>query len=192
MTASNRFLNAFMASVRSGLFLALAASLHCLTATAGELPVLLKKTVLLSPEINGRLVNAGVPLAGRTVIRYLNYDNDYEDEAVTDSEGRFHFDPVSIKSARPNNPFDETRIFQLLKIIVEGQEVVLWGHTREIPDRKGIPYIDKKLSGAVFDVSLDYAHYIFLSPDDGFTYAIIGNIKADDFHEKNIMKDMGI
>lgn len=189
MTASNRFLNVLIASARSGFLLALAASLHCLTATAGELPVLLKKTVLLSPEINGRLVNAGVPLAGQTVMRYLNYDNSYEDEAVTDSDGRFHFDPVSIKSSRPNNPFDETRIFQLLIITIEDKEIALWGHTREIPDRKGIPLIDTKLLNAEFDLAQKDAQYFFIDPADGFEYVIMGRIKTEGYSDRYFFKD---
>lgn len=191
MTAGNYFLHAFSTRRVARGFIGLLIPLLCFTANAGELPMLLKKTVLLSPEIKGRLVNAGVPLAGQKITRYLDYDTPLYDHATTDSHGRFHFESVSIKSSLPNNPFDETRIFQALTVTIDHQELDLWGHTREIEDRKGIPIIDSKLANAEFDIAQDAAQYIFKDPEDGFRYAIAGYIKADGYIEKHLFKDMG-
>lgn len=89
-----------------------------------------KKTEIhLSPEVNGIVTLEGVPLGEMLIYRTLDYDKEYRDETTTDEQGRFHFPAKVVKSRRPGNLLDETRVRQVIGLTFQEQTHLLWYHT---------------------------------------------------------------
>jgi len=102
-----------------------------------------KYDVHLSPEVHGSVRNNGVPLQNVEVYRSLDYDKNYRETTRTDSNGQFSFPVKVIKSRRPGQLFDETRIRQVIGLDYEGEKYLLWyltdeaGPYRAIAERLG-------------------------------------------------------
>ncbi len=82
----------------------------------------------MSPEVKGRLTDAGNPVAGVTITRSLRYSDGTErsDQTQTDGQGQFEFPAVTIQSGRPGSMFGVDHINQRLEASTRGQELVLW------------------------------------------------------------------
>lgn len=96
---------------------------------AGALGFGRKSQVHLSPEVRGRIFLNGDPVYGATVIRTLDYDQEYREETVTGENGAFYFPEEAILSNRPGRLLDETRVRQIVTVHHEGQRYILWYHT---------------------------------------------------------------
>ncbi|MBU2873583.1 carboxypeptidase-like regulatory domain-containing protein [Marinobacter salexigens] len=90
-----------------------------------------KYDVHLSPTVHGSVRNNGVPLENVEVYRSLDYDKNYGETTRTDSNGQFSFPEKIIKSRRPGQLFDETRIRQVIGLVYEGEKYLLWYLTGE-------------------------------------------------------------
>ncbi len=82
----------------------------------------------MSPEVQGRLTDAGNPVAGVTITRSLRYSDGTErsDETQTDSQGQFEFPAVTIQSGRPGSIFGVDYIHQQIEASHSGQTFHLW------------------------------------------------------------------
>ncbi|WP_417502992.1 DUF6795 domain-containing protein [Marinobacter sp.] len=97
-----------------------------------------KYDVHLSPEVHGSVRNNGVPLENVEVYRTLDYDIEYRDTILTDSNGQFSFPEKIIKSRRPGQLFDETRIRQIIGLVYEDEKYLLWYLTDDIGPYRAI------------------------------------------------------
>jgi hypothetical protein len=156
---------------------------------AGSLLMFGKKKIFLSPEIHGTLLNHGKPVPATEITRLLAYEDDHIDTAVTDANGKFYFPEVTIQSSLPNNPFDETRVVQVITIEDHdfeghdsGSNIYLWGHQRGRITRVAVT--DDRLSKIVFDLSFTDTGYDFLDPETGKRYYITGLFKQEGYIEK--------
>lgn len=104
----------------------LLALLYSEYGVTGMFGIFDKAEVHLSPEVMGVVTLGGEPLAGIRVYRTLDYDREYKDWTVTDGEGRFSFSEVNIKSRRPRQLGDETRVRQVIGLDYEGKNYLLW------------------------------------------------------------------
>jgi len=97
-------------------------------AMAGMFGFLKRYDVHLCPEVRGRITLKGQPLSELTVTRAITYGKVYEDSAVTDANGDFHFPEKDIRSNIPGRLFDETRKRQVVYVDHDDQRYLLW-HT---------------------------------------------------------------
>lgn len=107
-------------------FVLLLALFYSEYGVTGMFGIFDKVEVHLSPEVRGVVTLAGEPLSGIRVYRTLDYDREYKDWAVTDDEGRFWFSEKNIKSRRPNQLGDETRVRQVIGLDYQGENYLLW------------------------------------------------------------------
>ena len=86
-----------------------------------------KHEIHLSPEVQGQLLKYGEPVEGAPIFRELFYDGDHwEDQAITDSSGRFHFPEKIIRSSAPGRPLAEPRNVQVITVDWEDETYLLW------------------------------------------------------------------
>lgn len=95
-------------------------------ATAGMFGFLTRYDVQLSPEVKGRVTLDGKPLSDVEIYRTLTYGEERLDRTRTDSDGAFRFPERNIKSRRPGRLFDETRVRQVVGLIYEDKNYLLW------------------------------------------------------------------
>ncbi len=98
---------------------------------------LFKKSVDVEvfPAVSGRITNQGEALAGVKLKRGYYYVDDMDDWAmdytVTDSDGRFVFPELTMKSKHPNSLFPSIIILQMIKLdddrYQEYEEAFIWG-----------------------------------------------------------------
>jgi len=110
--------------------------------------------VCLFSAISGKVTLHGKPLSHIKITRNANYWNkdNHADETVTDTQGRFHFEPMFVQSrhiSRSMNPI----IFETLIIHYQGKEYVGWDTTNEdtvpnmeLGNNKPIPPLSCELS----------------------------------------------
>ena len=86
----------------------------------------LKKEYLFS-EVEGQLLNNGVPVSNITIRQMCSGDDqvDITFETQTDAEGRFRFAEVT-QPSRFHGPFDPFSVPQLLTAIIDNKEEDLW------------------------------------------------------------------
>ena len=78
--------------------------------------------VEMSPEVQGRITDGGKPVAGMQVARSLIYDGYQQgkeqlEHTTTDTDGRFSFSPLIIKSRLPGDIFGQNmRIAQAVYV----------------------------------------------------------------------------
>ncbi|WP_143421377.1 DUF6795 domain-containing protein [Halovibrio salipaludis] len=82
--------------------------------------------VLLSPKVEGQILEGGNPVPNVKVIRELTYEDEYTDQTRTDDEGYFQLPEKWIRSRIPGRMFDETRIRQIVDAEKDGQAYLLW------------------------------------------------------------------
>lgn len=86
-----------------------------------------KHEIHLSPEVKGQLLDNGQPVVGAPVFRELFYDGDqWDDQAVTDSDGHFYFPGKVIQSSAPSRPLAEPRNVQFITADWQGETYILW------------------------------------------------------------------
>ncbi|EKO3565478.1 DUF6795 domain-containing protein [Vibrio metschnikovii] len=97
-------------------------------ASQGNMFNFLKKNnYIISPEISGHLTQDGQVLAGMDV--YLEggfLKNRYHDNAKTDLNGRFYFEPIVHSQWLKKNPLNQAYSYIGIYIIVEREKVYLW------------------------------------------------------------------
>jgi len=93
--------------------------------------------VCLFSEVNGVVTREGKPLAGVKLVRSAEInDKTHTDSAVTDAQGRFHFDAKFTKSVNailPVEPF----IYQKIFIHHDGKEYRAWEVDKRNYDENG-------------------------------------------------------
>ena len=84
--------------------------------------------VHLCPEVKGRLVNNGAPLANVRILRTLSYsDGKYtKDECYTDSNGEFEMPEMSLRSSQPALLIAEKFTSQRILAHYENEAFLLW------------------------------------------------------------------
>jgi len=88
--------------------------------------------VEMSPEVRGRITDAGKPVVGMQVARSLTYKGyqkgkEQLEHTVTDSDGRFSFKPLIVKSRLPGDLFGQNmRIAQAIYVERGEQLYSLW------------------------------------------------------------------
>ncbi|MBB1386445.1 hypothetical protein H5119_12995 [Pseudoalteromonas sp. SG45-5] len=84
--------------------------------------------VHLCPEIKGRLVNNGTPLANVKISRSLSYsDGKYtKDECFADSNGEFEMPEMSLRSSQPALLIAERFTFQRIFVHNKNEVFLLW------------------------------------------------------------------
>ena len=84
--------------------------------------------VHLCPEVKGRLVNNGAPLANVRILRTLSYsDGKYtKDECFTDSNGEFEMPEMSLRSSQPALLIAEKIRWQEITAQYSGDNFILW------------------------------------------------------------------
>lgn len=82
--------------------------------------------VHLSPEVNGVVMLDGNPAKGARVVRTLDYDQEYQEETLTNEGGAFYFPEKTIQSSRPGKLLDETRVRQIVTVTYQGEKYLLW------------------------------------------------------------------
>lgn len=113
-------------------------SLALLSILAFLLPLMASAMIFAKPlvlfsAIDGRVTRAGQPVAGARIERsYLWHwkDRRSKDEALTDSLGRFHFDPVTDSSFTARLVPHEPLVQQTLVIRLDGQEYLAWKYSK--------------------------------------------------------------
>lgn len=119
------------------------------------------KKVDLCSKVYGRILQHGKPMTNLKVIRSLDYigEHKYQDSTVSNGDGMFLFEPYSIKSRAPKRLFSETRVFQYIYVIYEGEEKVLWSAMQY--GRDEIPAYSKKLSSMCCELSNPKVNFDF-------------------------------
>ncbi|WP_211910523.1 DUF6795 domain-containing protein [Vibrio sp. B1FLJ16] len=88
-----------------------------------------KRLVHLCPAINGRLMDGDKPLKEVTIKRGIAYGELYEDETITDKEGKFSFPIHEYETRKPLNPLDEKRVLTYLFVEIDGEKKDIWYST---------------------------------------------------------------
>ncbi|WP_417521753.1 DUF6795 domain-containing protein [Marinobacter sp.] len=117
-----------------------------------------KYDVHLSPEVHGSVRNNGVPLENVEVYRSLDYDKNYGETTRTDSNGQFSFPEKVIRSRRPGQLFDETRIRQVIGLVYEGEKYLLWYLTDEFGPHRAVA---EKLAALNCDLTTPEMEFAF-------------------------------
>ncbi len=135
---------------------------------------LFKKSVDVEvfPAVAGRITNQGEALAGLKLKRGYHYvsamDEMVWDYTVTDSEGRFTFPELTMKSKRPNSLFAENRIIQMIQLdddrYQEYAEAFIWG--AKSVGVKHISYFIERLS--MLDCDLESPEMVHEIIDEEF------------------------
>lgn len=120
-----------------------------------------KARVHLCPEVRGVLMQGGQPLAGIKIVRSLDYDGEIVDFAITQDDGRFHFEEKNIFSRKPNNPWALNHaVAQSIWTEVTGKKINLWFTTS--PGIKEHPILTEKLLSLNCDVEKE--EFVFKYP----------------------------
>ncbi|RBW47025.1 hypothetical protein DS885_05340 [Psychromonas sp. B3M02] len=86
-----------------------------------------RETFLLSPPVQGQLLDDGKAVVGKTVYRELYYDGRHLDQTVTDQQGRFIFPSSTIKTSKPSSMFGSGSLMQHIYLGEPGEnELTLW------------------------------------------------------------------
>ncbi|QLE84733.1 hypothetical protein FLM48_06300 [Shewanella sp. Scap07] len=136
--------------------------------------------VHLCPEVKGRLVNNGQPLANVRITRGLYYsDGKYtEDECYTDNNGNFSMPAMSLRSSQPSLLIAEKMTHQQIIGHISGVKYKLWSSTPS-----GIEYIEEyavKLSSMIADISYDETSFYFNSHQTDYRYRASGICRWND------------
>ncbi len=131
-----------------------------------------KQDYVLSAPIKGVLLSDGKPQVGVEVVRSLTYGKEYIDKYVTDSDGRFSFPEKVIRTAKPNNMFDNTSVHQHVYIdngTAEG--IVVWYAIISLfPNSKTLV---KLLGNLICDIAKEPQTYdIPIAEDKSHTFTI--------------------
>ncbi len=96
-------------------------------AAAEMLSMFKKETVVLCPEVRGRILNEDVPVSGVTVTRDLHYGKQRIEKTVTNENGEFRFSEKTIRSSKPNGLFSgNSKIRQVIYATLKGSDFLLW------------------------------------------------------------------
>ncbi|MDN2664612.1 hypothetical protein OW492_14635 [Psychromonas sp. 14N.309.X.WAT.B.A12] len=86
-----------------------------------------RETFLLSPPIQGQLLDTGKVVVGKTVYRELYYDGRHLDQTVTDQHGKFTFPASTIRTSTPSSMFGNDSLMQHIYLGKPGEnEFTLW------------------------------------------------------------------
>ncbi len=90
--------------------------------------------IYIFSEVDGVVSMKGKPVSGAKVVRTADYrDKHYTHAAVTDGEGRFHFDDIYVYSMR----LSETAILQKIMIHYQDREYLAWELMKRNDNRYG-------------------------------------------------------
>lgn len=110
-----------------------------------------KHSILLSPEVHGKVMLDARPLVNITVYRELFYEKRFLEETRTDSNGSFYFPERITRSNAPGKLFGETHVTQLIAAEVDSQMYILW--STSTTNIHGPATIREKLSQLICDIN---------------------------------------
>ncbi|MBU2870474.1 hypothetical protein KO502_07175 [Colwellia sp. E2M01] len=121
-----------------------------------------KYDVHLSPEVHGRITFAGKPIKNIIVNRMLGCERGRNDKSKTDDNGLFYFPAQSIRSRRPGQMLDETRVFQTIELNYKDKDkdYLLWYTVTEGKTHKNI---SEKLKQLNCDLTMQEEKYYFIN-----------------------------
>ncbi|TCI01771.1 hypothetical protein EZV61_15995 [Corallincola luteus] len=123
---------------------------------------LLKKyDVHLCPVVQGRITLHDKPISGVPVKRWLYYIDEIErvDTTETDSDGRFSFPEVTIRSKLPGDIFTVSRTQQKITTTHEDLDYTLW--EADLSGIKALPEYSEKLGTLICDLSSNEVNFTF-------------------------------
>ncbi|OEY70918.1 hypothetical protein BI198_03090 [Rheinheimera salexigens] len=85
--------------------------------------------VHLSPEIKGKIMLNGKPLAGVTIYRSMDYHHEYVDSTISLDDGAFNLPMKNIKSRLPGNKLDQSTLRLVISTEYLGKEYLIWYST---------------------------------------------------------------
>ena len=86
-----------------------------------------REKFLLSPPVQGELLDSGKAVVGRTVYRELYYDGRHLDQTETDHQGQFSFPAATIRTSTPSSMFGNDSLMQHIYVGKPGEnEFTLW------------------------------------------------------------------
>ena len=129
--------------------------------------------VYLSPEVKGRILKDGEPVADVEVYRELMYAKHYIEKTVTDSEGRFSFPEKTIHSREPGKLLGTEHITQSITADYGQKTYLLWRTTST--SRTPEKVIVEKLSHMECDLTNpEEMHHFTIAEHPDFTHNIRG------------------
>jgi len=141
--------------------------LTSLQVGAGVFGFFNKQDFLLSPAIEGKLLEKGKPIVGQTIMRRLHYGKQYIDKTVSDSQGHFSFPRWSIKTSKPNQMFDGDSLSQHIYIQQKNsEELMLWMANFFFYEDQNSIVLEKMLTGLNCDISKQAATYDIIPPEN--------------------------
>ncbi|MEQ6886293.1 DUF6795 domain-containing protein [Salicola sp. Rm-C-2C1-2] len=135
--------------------------------------------VHLSPEVKGRILEDGEPIADVDVYRELIYAEHYMEKTVTDSEGRFSFPEKTIRSREPGKLLGVEHITQSITADHGQKTYLLWRttSTSTTPER----VIVEKLNHMECDLSnAETLHHFTIAEHPNFTHNVRGICRWQD------------
>ncbi len=88
----------------------------------------------LFSEVSGVITHNGQAVSGAKVIRKYEMDKLVEEEAVTDSAGKFSFPPVRGRSISQVFPAEFVAAQKIL-VMHDGEEVDIWSNSKRSPEK---------------------------------------------------------
>jgi len=118
-----------MALIKQSLFIivSILLLLYSFSVNAGVFGFFNRESFLLSPPVQGQLLDDGKAVVGKKVYRELYYDGRHLEQTVTDQQGRFTFPASTIKTSKPSNMFGSGSLMQHIYLGEPGEnEFTLW------------------------------------------------------------------
>lgn len=118
-----------MALIKQSLFIivSILLLLYSFSVNAGIFGFFNRESFLLSPQVQGQLLESGKAVVGKTIYRELYYDGRHLDQTVTDQQGRFTFPASSIRTSTPTSMFGNDSLMQHIYFRkADGNEFTLW------------------------------------------------------------------
>ncbi|WP_218668185.1 DUF4198 domain-containing protein [Vreelandella utahensis] len=129
--------------------------------------------VHLSPEVKGRILKDGEPVADIEVYRELMYAKHYTEKTVTDSDGHFSFPEKNIRSREPGKLLGVEHITQSITADYGPKTYLLWRTTTT--SRTPEKVIEEKLSHMECDLANpEKMHHFTIAEHPDFTHNIRG------------------
>ncbi len=122
--------------------------------------------VHLCPEVKGQILLEGKPLAGVEITRSLIFwdEDPRTDTATTDSNGKFSFPEVNIRSKKPGDMFVQERTEQDIIAEYRGVKHTLWVSTLHGYEKRN--EYAKKLGSLICDLSAKRAKFEFQNDEN--------------------------
>ncbi|PKF81612.1 hypothetical protein CW749_02965 [Vibrio sp. vnigr-6D03] len=114
----------------------------------------------LTPEINGKLVSEGSPIAGAVIELAIGAMGDtLVHQSITDQNGNFYFDEVVVNKLNSPGVFDEQLVSVSIDTDIEDKNIKIW-RTMTAGYRLK-PFMTSNLSNLTCDVNSELKYFIF-------------------------------